>query len=239
MVPATAIAVVVFVLIVAPGITFELLRQTRRPAFDQTALEELARVVLASIVLLSSAAAILALASLVFTDVVLDVAVFAARGPSWYWREHPGLVISTVVLEISLAATLAILCHRSLNRPDNRGWAAKAARGVEAFLRHESGHQVERFGLWRTLLRDSRPTGADTQVTLLKTDGALITGLVGGYDTTGSSGQRDIALSQPIQVYRSGWSAPQDVPSEWKYLIVSGAEISELFVTWPPSPSEK
>lgn len=42
MIPQTAVAFVAFILLVVPGITFELLRQTRRPSFEQTALEELA-----------------------------------------------------------------------------------------------------------------------------------------------------------------------------------------------------
>lgn len=234
MVPATAIAVVIFVLLVIPGITFEFLRQTRRPAFDQTALEEIARVILASTALVSVAAAILAALSRAFSDVVMDISQFAARGPSWYWRNHPGLIVSTLAMEVSLATMLGLLVHRSLNRPAGKGWASKTVRCAAGFLGHESGEQVERFAIWRTLFRDTRPKGADTQVTLLKNDGTLIIGIVGGYDTTNTSGERDIALTHPIAVLRPGWDAPRDVPPEWKYLIVSSSEISEVFVTWPP-----
>ena len=130
MIPATAITAVVFILLVIPGITFELLRQTRRPAFDQTGLEEASRILLASIALGSVAGVLLAITSLVCTDVVIDLSVFARQGLSWYWREHPGLVISTIALQVLVATASGGLVHRSLNHPEGHGYAMRLGNRV-------------------------------------------------------------------------------------------------------------
>lgn len=234
---ATTAALLAFIFLVVPGVAFELLRQTRRPAFDQTATEELARVLVASIGFGSLAAMFLAGVSLLFSDVVIDVKVFAAEGPGWYWRNHPAVVLSSIFLQTSLATLLGAVVHRSLNHPDSKGWASRATRRVAALLRHTSGEQIERFGVWRTIFRDFRPHGAETQVTLVKRDGTLITGTLGGYDTSGPIADRNLALSGAVHVLRPGWDCPRELPGDWKFIIIPGSEISEVMVTWPPSHS--
>jgi hypothetical protein len=102
-------------------------------------------------------------------------------------------------------------------------------------LGQRPGTGVERFNVWRTLLREYQPPGADTKVTLLKTDGTMITGLLAGYDSSGSGSERDIALRSPIEVLRPGWTNAEELASGWRCLIVSARDIAEVYVTWPPS----
>lgn len=234
MIPQTAIAFLAFILLVVPGISFELLRQTRRPSFEQTALEELARVVLASVAFTSAAGFILAIFGTFVDGMVIKPEPLASRGLGWYWSHHPKAVVATVFLELAIATTLALLIHRSLNHPQGRGIAAWTVRRVAKWLRHEPGEQVERFPVWRTLFRDLRPRGADTKLTVLKKDGTLITGLLAAYSSTGSGDDREIALSEPIEILRPGYKHPRQLIGGWKIIMVSSAEISEVFVTWPP-----
>lgn len=225
-----------FVLLVVPGITFELLRQTRRPAFQQSALEEAARVVVASIALASAAALLLAVVSMWFTDLVLEVSTLSRLGPGWYWREHPGLVISSVALEVGAATALAALVHRSLNRADGHGSATRMALGLERFLRHQPGRQVERFPVWRTLFRTLPPPSTRTQLTVLKKDGRLITGMLAAYDSGDPGEERDLALRQPITILPKGGDAPIKVSTDWPFIVVPAGEISEIYVAWVEEP---
>lgn len=234
MVPQTAATLVVFALLIVPGITFELLRQTRRPAFDQTALEEVSRVVLASMSLVIVAAGVLGLLSLISPGLIVDIGALAHHGSGWYWRHHPAATIITVLSEVMVATALAFALHRSLNQPNGTGWATRVVRRVRLSLGHRPGEQLERFSVWRTLLRDWKPPDADTKVTVLKKDGTLITGIVAGYEATATSSERDIALGQPLELYRPGWDSPRKPDAGWRFLVVPGDQISEVFITWPP-----
>lgn len=238
MIPQTAIAFLAFILLVVPGISFELLRQTRRPSFEQTALEELARVVLASVAFTGAASFILGVFGSFVDGVVIDPQLLAPQGLGWYWRSHAGVVVTTVVLELTIATTLALLVHRSLNHPEKRGFAGRTVRLVAKWLRHGAGEQVERFPVWRTLFRDLRPRGADTKLTVLKKDGTLVTGLLAAYSPGGSGDDREIAIRQPIEIFRPGYVTPRGLDPGWKVMLISAVEISEIFLTWPPRESE-
>lgn len=53
-------------------------------------------------------------------------------------------------------------------------------------LRHGPGEQIERAPIWREFLRDQRPVGADTRVTVIKKDGSMWIGRVAGYTPSDS-----------------------------------------------------
>lgn len=214
---------------------FELLRQTRRPAFEQTSLEELARVVVASVGFAAAAIALLACVQFLTPNVLIDIGVLAKRGSHWYWQEHPARVLGTIALEAGLATALAFTLHRSLNHPERKGLAIRVRVLMARLLRHQPGEQVERFPVWRTLFRDARPVRADTKLTVLKKDGTLITGLLASYSANGAGDERDLALGQPIEVLRQGDKRPRQLAVGWPLMLINAGEISEIFVTWPPT----
>ena len=234
MIPQTAVAVVVFTLLILPGVVFELLRQTRRPSFDQTPLEEVARIILASVGALGAGVAILGAVGFVAPRLVIDIPDLAAQGSATYWSTHPRQVLANVIGLLVISIALVLLAHRSLNQSE-KGWVNRGVQRVSQWLGHRPGSAVERFSVWRTLLREHQPKGADTKVTVVKTDGTLVTGLLAGYDTSGSPSERDLALQPPIEVLRPGWSSPTSLGDGWKRMIISGRDIAEILVTWPPS----
>lgn len=235
MVPQTALAVVAFILLIVPGIVFELLRQTQRPAFEQTALEEVARILVASIALGAAACSLLALVDVWADNVVVDISGVAAHGVGWYWSRHPGRVIATVGCEVVAATVLGVLVHRSLNAPDKKGFAQRALTCGERFLRHKPTGQIVRFPVWWTVFRHARPSDAVTKLTVVKKDGTLVTGTLAAYSTGGANEERDVALHQPIEVLRPGATAIEEVPPGWKVMVISASEITEILVTWPPA----
>lgn len=234
MVPQTVAAVVAFALLIVPGITFELLRQTRRPSFEQTTLEELGRIILASAGFGASAFLVLCGVSLVVPGAILDLSSLSAQGPGRYWRLHPELVIWSISAQVALSTALVLWVHRSLNHPNREGLALRAVNLARRALRHETGQQIERVSVWRALFRDVRPPGASTRVTVIKKDGTMITGTVAAYTTNSGGGHdRDLALSGPIEIMRPSQSL-EKVPDHWPLLILPAADIAEILVTWPP-----
>lgn len=214
--------------------SFELLRQTRRPAFEQTTLEELGRIILASAGFGASAFLVLCAVSLVAPGAVLDFSVLSMEGPGRYWRLRPELVVWSISAQVALSTTLALWVHRSLNHPNRKGLALRALNVARTALRHEPGEQIERVSVWRAVFRDVRPAGASTRVTVIKKDGTMITGAVAAYTTnSGAGNERDLALSGPIEIMRPT-QQPVKVPEQWPVMILPADDIAEILVTWPP-----
>lgn len=231
MLPQTAATLAAFLLLVVPGLVFELLRQTRRPAFEQSSLEEIGRIVVASVVLDTAAGALLLLLAVKVRGPLLQIGEFA-RPPEHhtYWRDHPVVVLLSLALEVGLATLFGVLVHRSLNREDGDGLAARVRRFLERVVRHRAGESIERPAMWWTMFRRVRPAGAMTEVVIKKKSGEQVKGVLAAYSP--SPAGADIAIRQPI--VRLEGNAVDAVPDRWPLVIVRGDEISEVAVRWPP-----
>lgn len=233
MIPDTLSTVVAFILLVAPGMSFVLLRQKARPPFDQTALEEAVRILLWSLAFDAAAGLVLAALRSALGAPLLSFDELINQGPAAYWRDHYGLVLGTVGLGVVLALLLGAIVSRSLNHPGGRGWATRALRVVDRELRQERGHRTENTSVWRAMFTDWRPAGAITVVTIVKKDGTVLSGPIAGYSSGSDATERDVALRQPIRVARPGDHEQRALDEAWQVVIVPAAEIAEVMVTWP------
>lgn len=236
MVPETLGALLLFVLFVVPGMLFELLRQRRRLPFEQTSLEEASRIILWSVVFDAVGIGVVTGVSRLHPSYVVSPAAVSRFGASAYWRSHYMAVVLTVTLVCLIGSCVAGLVHRSLNHPERKGWALKAQRRLEGYLRHGDGQRIEHAPVWQEMFRNKRPTGMETAVTVIKKDGSMWMGLLGGY-TPSDREDRDLVLKQPVQVFRPRATTAQKLPEDWLLVVIPGREISEVLVRYAEASS--
>jgi Family of unknown function (DUF6338) len=239
-VPETLGALLAFVLLAMPGMTFELLRQRRRASWGQTGLEETVRIAFASIVLDTAGVLIFALVFAIRPSPFFDLTSAAKIGLGEYSKTHVWALLLSVSLIVAIAELLALLVHRSMNAEDpKKSIAVRMQRVFENFVRHQDGKQIERSDVWQQLFRKTRPPNSDTAITIVTSDASMWSGRLAGY-TTGAAESRDIALQSPIQVHRANGTDTR-LGDGWELVIIPGVEIREIYVGYvkkSPEPSK-
>lgn len=119
--PETVGSLIAFLLLVTPGICFELLRESSRPERVRSAFRETAVVVVASVVLSGIALGVLLLVREVHAS-WLPSPRDLARSPGVYSTQHLGIVARALTAHVLLACGVAYAWHRLLcwKRPGGR-----------------------------------------------------------------------------------------------------------------------
>jgi hypothetical protein len=169
-------ALIGFLLLSAPGLIYEAVREKCRPAVEHTSLREAGRVTLASVTFTSAAAVLMALIRLaspagMFPDP--GKWVTSTTYQAGHWLLAARTVIVGVVLACILAALAAWLLHRNAARmrPDPVAWLAY--------------HEVK-----------PKPSRITAHVKLIT--GVVYSGILRGIDYTGDPGVRMVALDAPF-----------------------------------------
>ncbi|RSM87445.1 hypothetical protein DMH04_10460 [Kibdelosporangium aridum] len=206
MVPSTAAAVVVFLLLVTPGIAFELLWQRTRPRRDESTFIEISRVLLAGVVFSGSATVVVAVAAAVVPGSAADPAVLLRDG-NRYMTEHPRLVLVTLAATVLLALCAAVATHALLTPPMRR---------------------IAQETVWHTAFSRMAPTGARVFLSVQLKDGTTITGYTAGYSTEPDPAKRDLLLVAPLTIRPPGAAEPDQLTRSWQTLVVAGGDISTI-----------
>jgi len=104
MVPGSWLSVLLFFLLVAPGLLFDLLSERRRVGSPESTFREISRVVLSSLAFSGVAFAVLVILRIVHPSWLPDPRRLLEPKGS-YARDHYRLLFRTLVLEVSLALT--------------------------------------------------------------------------------------------------------------------------------------
>ncbi|MFT7841172.1 DUF6338 family protein [Saccharothrix sp. BKS2] len=185
--PQTLGAVASFLVLVAPGIVFELLRERRRAGYKESPFREAARVALGSLTFtLLSCALLLGTGALVRAAFRTDVVVPLDRlvtGGAAYARSHLTLVVTSVVAELAVACVLAALADRLL-----------AHRGREIT-------SVRQQTAWHQVFRHDRPPGTVPWVHVHLTDGTSFFGFLRSHTASGPPDERELVLEGTSLTY--------------------------------------
>jgi Family of unknown function (DUF6338) len=134
LVPASAISVAVFLLLVAPGTCYELLRQKTRHPRDETAFIEISRVLLSGMLITALALALLAAVRFAAPFALLDLSSLLQHGAT-YVAHHVVLTGWSAGAELVLATLLAVLANDLLTTTTARPiFAVDAWHGVTEVL---------------------------------------------------------------------------------------------------------
>lgn len=230
MVPETALSLLAFVLLISPGLIFEWLRRRHRPSIDRSAFEEIATVVVASLVLTWVAVAVLALVDLVDDDLLASVWLWIREGKS-YSDLHPKRSIGTVGLAVAIAWIGGIGANWLLCQ---RFYAEYAKPYLNRVAAIEDGQEIRPHSALWNVLRGRRDSGTGSVwLSIEVEDGSSVTGAFYACDTEGDPDTRMLVLKKPFIARAPGSeSAPLDSTGTWQLLVVPMKQIQRILVLY-------
>jgi len=203
-VPATATAVVVFVLLVTPGIVFELLWQRTRPRREESTFVEIGRVLLTGVVFSGLATAVVGVLSAF--GAAASIVALVSDGPA-YVTDNPGLVLGSLVTVVLLAICGAVATHDLLTPTMRR---------------------IAQETVWHTAFNRMAEPGVRVFLSVQLKDGTTITGYTAGYSTEPDPAKRDLLLTAPLAIRHAGEPTATELAESWQSLVVSGGDVRTI-----------
>lgn len=206
MVPSSFAGVGIFLLLVAPGITYELLRQRTQLPRGESTFIEISRVLLFGVVYSGAAILPIALIAAIEPRSVVDLSAWVRDGDA-YVADHIHIVGWTLILELALASLLAI-----------------AASDLGA---HSPVRLMHDGNLWHALTQTWAGRGVETYLDVRMKDGTSIVGRWVGHTNEPDPLKREVALSD-VSVRHPGQIDLAALGKGWKFIVLSGSEVAHI-----------
>lgn len=239
MIPQTVGALIGFLIFIAPGVLWELLRERHRPPLDGSTFREAARVALMSVVLSGLAIGVLASVHALASGVFLDPGTWLREGRPYVEAQY-GRVVITIGAEVALACLFAWLPWR---------WPAPFAWAMKKLVpaRSKSGVvNVAEPVLWSVLFGNAagapetmtKPEDLTTTVLARHSDGHFYIGKFLAVDYTLGREDAHIALQRPLRVQRPGAFKSEAMPPHFARLVLPLAELADLWIAREEPPED-
>jgi len=215
MIPSTWLAVILFLLVVAPGLFFDLLGARRRVGVAESAFREIGRVALGSLAFTLVTLVVLMCVRGLFPTVFFDPRAMILGGNA-YLADHYDQVIVTIVAATVVSHLLAFGLHKSLAR------------------RH--GEAFRKVSAWGEAFRDGVPPGHAVFVRVRLAGGLVYTGQVENFTADLPMADRELLLRKPLAVKPDADSALTALPAAYERVILRGSEIEVISVEYRPVP---
>jgi hypothetical protein len=202
-------------LLVAPGLLFDLLSQRRRVGAAESTFREISRVVLASLGFTAIGVLAVGIIRTVHAPWMPDPKLLLIRGHS-YVIAHYGAILWAMVTEASVALACAAALHLILSS-------------------RKEGPPLRSVSSWTTVLREECPTGRVPYVRIRQTDGNVLMGHVGQYSADLDQDDREIVLVPPLFAKPVNGEL-QPLPPEWQRVVVPGSAVTALTVEYRVKP---
>ena len=210
MVPSTWLSVLLFVVLVAPGLLFDLLAERRRVGAPESAFREASRVVLASLVFSGLGFAVVGLVRALRPAWMPDPDRLVAD-PQQYLVEHYRLLLAALVVTASVAFGAVGLVH----------W----------FLGRKYGSNLRTLSTWHKVFRQELPDGTAAYVRVRLSNGTVFTGKLAGYSADLELADREIVLAPPL-FSKTGNNKLTALPVEWQRVILPASSIESITVQY-------
>jgi Family of unknown function (DUF6338) len=208
--PNSTTAILAFLGLVAPGLVFQLYRETYLPRSERTPFREVSYVVLVSLVCSAAAVGILVALAQGWPSAFPNVHDWITGRD--YVADNWGLLARTGVSEVLLASLLAILAARVLDRKRNK-------------------RRLSDQSSWWTVFREIERDGENYLCVRLR-NGAQYFGSLMDYTASPEVlAEREIALCHPGLCYRERPDQDETELDREVCVIVHGAEIESLTVS--------
>lgn len=212
MVPSTWVSVVLFLLLIAPGLLYDLLAQRRRVLPAESTFREASRVALSSLIFTAIGLAVVCLVRARWPALMPDPVGLLSGGSS-YLAAHYLVVAGALGLEVVVALGAA--------------WA------THAYLAHRHGAPLRQESAWTSVLRKSVPNGYRPYVRVRLENGTVYMGSVAHATADLELGERELVLAPPLYS-NTETETVSAVLAEWQRIVLRGTQIESLTVRYEP-----
>jgi hypothetical protein len=211
-VPSTWLSVLFFLLLIAPGLVFDLLAERRRAGADESAFREASRVALASTAFSGAALAILATVRALKPGWMPDPRRLLGDGQAYLADEYR-LVLRALLIQVAIALVLALITH--------------------AILAKTSGASIRQRSAWSSVFHYELPDGSQAHARVRMADESVYIGRVAHFTANVEHADRELVLAPPLYSKVKDGQL-KDVPEEWQRIVVRGDQIVVLSVQYRP-----
>jgi hypothetical protein len=212
MIPDTFGGVLAFLALVAPGITFYLVLERRRPHQENTPFREVSQIALASLVFTLASVACLLLLHEVAPAVVPDISMWIRQG-NRYTADHPATVFAGISLDVIAACAFGA--------------------GSAWFIARRSDASISKVGTWYQVLRQERPPGTRPWLHIRLEDETEFWGYLRHYTPDDSANVREIVLGGTTVAWRrKGDTARSSIGDSWDAVCINADRIQYMRVIY-------
>lgn len=208
MIPDSIATVLGFLFLIAPGLSYQIHRERRRPALEDTPFREASRVALWSLLLTVGSLLILGLLRWLVPSIIADPWQWLEHGRA-YVKDHPRRVGLTLLLQLLLAQGLAWLVA---------AWAGRHERAT-----------IRQGDIWHKVFAIDVPPDRRVQAVVL-TKNAEYRGIVAGYTTNADLTNRELQLIEPITFRLRHEPTPRPLPEPFDQVVIAASAIEELWL---------
>jgi hypothetical protein len=226
--PTTFVGVLVLLAVVTPGILLELLRQRVWPTRNDTIFLETSRVLAAGVLLSAIGVLLMSVVAVVSPRAITDL--HSAIVDPLYLANHLLLALSSIVLFLTLTATLAGIYSSIFLYPGISGPIAQESAWVSVFAR-----LLDR--LRREQVDELAGRTITTQVQVELKSGSVFIGTRDVYTVNAAMEGRELVLASPLfQVDAGGRIVALE--AGWQRLIIAQSEIAMIRVRFAADASK-
>lgn len=211
MAPDTLAALLAFLAFIAPGLSFELLRERRRPSVEETAFREASRIALTSLLFSGGALVIVVVIRAIHRSWFVDPGTWLKSGAA-YASVHLPAVGLTVMVFVGSALTLAV--------------------ATDVAFRRRAAGQIVPGSIWFSLFRQHRPQGTNPWIHIRLADETEIWGYAGDYTPEQKLDNRELLVEGPQLQYRRKGATENTLLPNWSFIAVRGETISWMKVQY-------
>jgi hypothetical protein len=192
-IPQTVVAFVFFLLLVAPGVTYELLYERRRPAVSETAFREAARIALYSFWFSFVACGIIALLRLAFPTGLFDPVAFHSDSKS-YLKSYFTAIVWTVALEVLIALVLVFITDLFIVA----NLHVKLLVHLPPSVQKAISPYIRKHGIWWHFFEDAawRKESTIPRLNIRLSDGTKIVGFLAMFTPYNTFDKTEIAITR-------------------------------------------
>lgn len=211
--PNSWVAAVLFIGMVAPGLLFDQLSESRRALPSESTFREASRVVLSSVIFTGIPITLIGAIRGIFSPTWLPDPGQYWRGGSNYFRDHYQLPLYTSLTVIVSAFLLAYAANFALTRLED------AAR-------------IVRRSAWNQVFSRDCPKDREPLARVRLDDGSAYEGFIRATSPDVETSDRELILEGPCLRSKTGDNKFTLIPNQWERVVLKNSDIKSITVAY-------